>query len=100
MKEVKDGKVPDRAFYYVLDWCDHNRHEFILTQYNKLRVRDLTVKQFFKVMDYNATETPRSRQKDGGRDRSETGQRGRGQSDHSAKVDIGRDSRCGGDRHS
>lgn len=52
MKDVKDGQVPDRAFYYVLDWCDHNRHELILTQYNKTRVRDLTIKQFFKVMEY------------------------------------------------
>jgi hypothetical protein len=47
MKElIDDTQVPDRGYYYLLDWNEYDRRETILKLFNKNRLCDLELHEY------------------------------------------------------
>jgi hypothetical protein len=58
MKQTADGQVPDRAYYYLLDWRDAHLGEF--TSFTKKdKVKDLNTTEFWAVFDYAVSQDKR-----------------------------------------
>lgn len=56
MKTLADGtEVTARTYYYLLDFNDRYEWEFIIKEFNKRRLCDLTILEYTRLFDH-ATE--------------------------------------------
>lgn len=57
MKTLKDGsQVNSRSYYFLLDWNESNKKDFINTKFNKNSLYDLTLEQY-SILWLQATTT-------------------------------------------
>lgn len=53
MKELADGTmVIARTYYYLLDFNDQDRFEYIQKEFNKKALCELTIFEFLELFDY------------------------------------------------
>lgn len=53
MKTLSDGtEVSARSYYYLLDWNEENRKEYIYKTFNKERLCDLTILEYRQLFCY------------------------------------------------
>lgn len=53
MKALSDDKeVESRGYYYLLDWNERDNWKYISTQFNKNRLCDLTIKEYYQLFCY------------------------------------------------
>lgn len=56
MKTLADGtQVSARTYYYLLDFNDRYRWKFIIENFNKQKLHELTIEEYIKLFDH-ATE--------------------------------------------
>ena len=57
MKTLGDKTgVYDRMYYYLLDWNDQNEWEYIITNFNKTKLNELTQKEFIELWEFATTQ--------------------------------------------
>ena len=57
MKSLGDKTgVYDRMYYYLLDWNDQNEWEYIITNFNKTKLNELTQKEFIELWEFATTQ--------------------------------------------
>lgn len=53
MKALSDNKeVEDRGYYYLLDWNERNSWQYIFATFNKHRLCDLNIKEYYQLFAY------------------------------------------------
>jgi len=53
MKELADGtQVSARTYYYLLDFNDRYNWKFIEANFNKIKLKDLTIDEYRQLFDY------------------------------------------------
>ena len=53
MKALTDDKeVESRGYYYLLDWNERDNWKFISAQFNKNRLCDLNIKEYYQLFCY------------------------------------------------
>lgn len=56
MKTLADGvEVNSRTWYYLLDFNDRTGWEFMMKEFNKMRIMDLTIEQYIKLWVHATT---------------------------------------------
>lgn len=57
MKSLGDKTgVYDRMYYYLLDWNDQNEWEYIITNFNKTKLNELTQREFIELWEFATTQ--------------------------------------------
>jgi len=52
-KELSDGvKVPDRMYYYLLEFNEKTNWSFIEKEFGKSTLKELTIKEFKKLFNH------------------------------------------------
>lgn len=50
MKTLADGvEVSSRTWYYLLDFNDRTGWEFMMKEFHKMRIMDLTIEEYIKL---------------------------------------------------
>jgi len=53
MKTLADSiEVPSRTYYYLLDWNEVNERKYMVENFNKIRLCDLTINEFKKLFEF------------------------------------------------
>jgi hypothetical protein len=56
-KELSDGvKVPDRMYYYLLEFNEKTNWSFIEKEFGKSALKELTIKEFKKLFTHAFTK--------------------------------------------
>ena len=56
MRALIDGtRVPNRTYYYLLDWNEFNHKEFIESEFGKQRLADLTRVEYKRLLNKATT---------------------------------------------
>ena len=60
MKILSDGtEVIDRTYYYLLDFNEANRWDYMTYEFGKLKLHDLTETEYWKLFKYaNGCDIP------------------------------------------
>lgn len=57
MKELTDGnEVPDRIYYYLLDWNDENQWDYMFKSFNKNILYNLNLNEFKQLFLHASSE--------------------------------------------
>jgi hypothetical protein len=58
MKKLADGvDVPDAGYYFLLDWNDVDQKKFINKKFDKNRLCDLNISEYFTLFNHVACAT-------------------------------------------
>ena len=52
MKTIDNVDVTARSYYFLLDWNEKNDWEYIISQYGKEKLKDLTFEEYKQLFDY------------------------------------------------
>lgn len=53
MERLSDGKeVSSRTYYYLLGWNEENEWEFMMKNFNKSKLSNLTLEEFTELFSY------------------------------------------------
>lgn len=57
MKTLIDNKkVSSSSYYYLLDWNEHNEWNFIKDNFQKSKLKDLTISEYLELFQYVASQ--------------------------------------------
>ena len=57
MKELQDGiQVPSGIYYYLLDWNEKNRWDYMQRNFEKMRLCDLNLREFKQIFLFATSE--------------------------------------------